>query len=305
MASGVLRSRLARRAAARVDTLRLEVESGRARARLRLAIERIGLTRAGVAAVVAAVLVWVAARVVAGRAMYITAYGLALAVALGVALAPRRLKLTAERAGLFPRASEGDRLVVSLVIQAARRASTVVFEERLPERLGSRVRVPVARIRAGQEVRHSYGLRCDRRGVYQVGPLVAISSDPLGLSKRQTLVALPFELLVHPRIEPLTDRPLTRQFEEPPVRPPITRPWPSGLEFFGMREYVRGDDLRRIVWRASARTGQLMVREAEQGITDKIVLVLDTDRGSHSRDGEGVSESFEAGVRAAASLGAF
>ncbi|MHB8452473.1 MAG: DUF58 domain-containing protein, partial [Mycobacteriales bacterium] len=76
-------------------------------------------------------------------------------------------------------------------------------------------------------------------------------------------------------------------------------------EFFGMREYVRGDDLRRIVWRASARTGHLMVREAEQGITDKIVLVLDTDRGSHSRDGEGVSESFEAGVRAAASLGAF
>src|SRR5438105_13196142 len=70
-----------------------------------------------------------------------------------------------------------------------------------------------------------------------------------------------------------------------------------------MREYVPGDDLRRIVWRASARTGKVMVREAEQGITDHITLILDTDRGSHSRDGEGLSESFEAGIRVAASLG--
>jgi len=42
---------------------------------------------------------------------------------------------------------------------------------------------------------------------------------------------------------------------------------------------------------------------AEQGITDKITIMIDTDRGHHSRDGEGFSESFEAGVRAAASLG--
>jgi uncharacterized protein (DUF58 family) len=68
-----------------------------------------------------------------------------------------------------------------------------------------------------------------------------------------------------------------------------------------MREYKPGDDLRRIVWRASARMGKLMVREAEQGITDHITIILDTDRGSHSRDGE-YSESFETGVSAAASL---
>jgi uncharacterized protein (DUF58 family) len=46
-----------------------------------------------------------------------------------------------------------------------------------------------------------------------------------------------------------------------------------------------------------------MVREAEQGITDHITVILDTDRGSHSRDGEGLSESFETGIRVAASLG--
>ncbi|MCW2545170.1 MAG: hypothetical protein JWM40_2722, partial [Frankiales bacterium] len=213
--------------------------------------------------------------------------------------------LEATREGLFPRTTEGQRLNVVLQLKAKRRASTLVLEERLPQRLGQTVRVPVSRIGAGQVVQHEYTLRCQRRGVYKVGPLVAVSSDPLGLATRRTVVAPEFELLVHPDIETLSDRPLTRQFEEPPVRPPISRPWPSGLEFFGMREYARGDDLRRIVWRASARTGRLMVREAEQGVTDKVVILLDTDRSGHSRDGEGVSESFEAGVRTAASLATF
>jgi uncharacterized protein (DUF58 family) len=297
--------RARRSVAGRVDKLRDDLETGAFGLRFKEAIAKLGLTRAGAAAVFAAVLLWVSARVVAGTAMYLFAYGLALAVFAAVALAPRRLRLEATREGLFPRTTEGQRLNVVLQLKAKRRASTLVLEERLPQRLGQTVRVPVSRIGSGQVVQHEYTLRCQRRGVYKVGPLVAVSSDPLGLATRRTVVAPEFELLVHPDIDVLSDRPLTRQFEEPPVRPPISRPWPSGLEFFGMREYSRGDDLRRIVWRASARTGRLMVREAEQGVTDKVVILLDTDRSGHSRDGEGVSESFEAGVRTAASLATF
>ena len=188
-------------------------------------------------------------------------------------------------------------------LTASRRVGAFILEERVPERLGAPVRVPIVKLPSGQTVTHRYGLRCARRGVYQVGPLVAVAGDPLGLARRETVVEEPFELLVHPRVEIVSDRPLTRQFEDPPIRPPVSKPWPSGLEFYGMREYVPGDDLRRIVWRASARTGKVMVREAEQGITDHITLILDTDRGAHSRDGEGLSESFEAGIRVAASLG--
>src|SRR4051812_7254258 len=88
-----------------------------------------------------------------------------------------------------------------------------------------------------------------------------------------------------------------RIYRAPPMRPPVSKPWPSGLEFYGMREYVPGDDLRRIVWRASARTGEIMVRVAEQGITDKITIILDTHRGSPSPDGEGLSASFRGGSR--------
>ncbi|HVE94241.1 MAG TPA: DUF58 domain-containing protein [Acidimicrobiales bacterium] len=263
---------------------------------------KTGVTVYGLIALVGFVLVWSLARFVAGTAMYLFAYGLLLLFGTCFFLAPRNLKLAGDRAGLFPRAQEGDRLEVEVSLEAKRRVSTFLLEERVPERLGQPVRVPITRLGSGEKLTHRYSVRCTRRGVYEVGPLVAIAGDPLGLTQRETLIAEPFELLVHPRIELVSDRPLTRQFEDPPIRPPVSKPWPSGLEFYGMREYQPGDDLRRIVWRASARTGKIMVREAEQGITDKITVILDTDRGAHSRDGEGVSESFEAGVRAAASL---
>jgi uncharacterized protein (DUF58 family) len=263
----------------------------------------IGLTRSGYIAIVGAVMLWVIARIVAGTAMYLAAYGALGFVVVAVFLAPKRLGMTAERTGLFPRTHEGQVLDVTLKLVAKRSVSTFLLEERVPESLGTTARVPVVRLAANQEVEHRYSLRCARRGVYQIGPLVAVAADPLGLSRRERVIAEPFELLVHPRIEIVNDRPLTRQFEDPPIRPPVSKPWPSGLEFYGMREYAPGDDLRRIVWRATARTGKVMVREAEQGITDRITLIIDTDRGSHSREAPGFSESFEAAARVAASLG--
>lgn len=262
---------------------------------------KIGLTRSGQVAVFAAVGLWIVAWLIAGTSMYLFSYGCGLLVVAAIFLAKRRLPLEGERVGLFPRAQEGDRLDVEVKLTAKRGVATFVLEERVPERLGATVKVPISRLPRGKTISHRYGLRCERRGVYQVGPLVAVTSDPLGLARKENTIAEEFELIVHPRIEFVSDRPLTRQFEDPPIRPPRSKPWPSGLEFYGMREYVRGDDLRRIVWRASARTGKLMVREAEQGITDHVTIILDTDRGSHSWEGDH-SESFETGVRAAASL---
>ena len=297
----VLRTRRSIRALWR-DRVRDALSVKNLRRRFNELERRFGITRIGEIAIVGAVLTWVLAYIVAGTAMYLFAYGIVMLLVVAYVIAPKRLRLTGDRTGLFPRAQEGDRFDVQLTLSAQRSLSTFLLEERVPERLGATVKVPVTKLARGNSVTHHYGLRCSRRGVYEVGPLVAVASDPLGLSERETLVAEPFELIVHPRLELVSDRPLTRQFEDPPIRPPVSKPWPSGLEFYGMREYKPGDDLRRIVWRASARTGKIMVREAEQGITDHITIILDTDRESHSRDGDGLSESFETGVRAAASL---
>ncbi len=300
--AGTPRATLPTRVRAAIDNLNDALRSGELRRRAIELRRRLGLTRSGWVALFAAIVLWLLARIIAGTAMYLAAYGAAAFLGLAFVVSPRRLGLTGERHGLFPRAQQGDLLEVEVKLSAQRTVSTFMLEERVPDKLGTPVRLPIVRLPGGAEVSHRYSLRCQRRGAYSVGPLVAVTADPLGLARRERVIAPAFELLVYPRVEVVSDRPLTRQFEDPPIRPPVSKPWPSGLEFYGMREYRPGDDLRRIVWRATARTGRVMVREAEQGITDHITIVLDTDRGSHSRDAGGTSESFEAGISAAASL---
>lgn len=263
---------------------------------------KIGLTPIGLLGVVLAVLLWLLGYLVAGKTLYLFAYG-AIGLILAVYFTGRRsLPLTGERSEVRARAREGEVLGIDLVLHAKRRLSTIVLEEELPDRLATTVQLPLATLHAGEDIQHSYRLHCKRRGVYKLGPLVVRWGDPIGLTEREQVLVPEFELLVHPSIEHVSSRPLTRHFEDPPIRPPFSKPFPSGLEFYGMRDYQPGDDLRRIVWRAFARTGRMLVREAEQGITDQITIILDTNRNTHSR--EETSESFEASVRAAASLAA-
>lgn len=294
-----------RRAALRetLDKFRDQTQIAAIRKKASAIWTKLGFTRAGQVAIAASIIPWIAARIVAGTTLYILAYGTVLVVLTSTVLAPRRLRLTATRTGLFPRVQRGDRLEVVITVTAERGLTAFQLEEEIPERLGTSLRVPVGKVSPGQEFTYSYSLNCARRGSYQVGPLLAITQDPIGVSQRRTRLAEPFELLVHPRISRVSDRPLTRLYEDPPIRPPVSKPWPSGMEFYGMREYRAGDDLRRVVWRASARTGKLMVSEAEQGITDHITIILNTDRGAHSREGD-TSESFEYAVETAASLAA-
>ncbi|HEX9775174.1 MAG TPA: DUF58 domain-containing protein [Actinomycetota bacterium] len=261
---------------------------------------KVGITPIGLLGVALAALLWLFGFIVAGTSLYLFAYGTLALIIVTYLTGKRTLPLTGERSEIRARARQGEVLGIDLVLHCKRRLSTIVLEEQIPERLGQPVQLPLASIAAGQDIEHSYRLFCKRRGAYKLGPLIARWGDPMGLTQREMTLVPEFELLIHPNIEMVSSRPLTRQFEDPPIRPPVSKPWPSGLEFYGMREYQPGDDLRRIVWRAYAKTGVMMVREAEQGITDQITVVLDTNQRYHSRELE--SESFEAGVRVAASL---
>lgn len=70
----------------------------------------------------------------------------------------------------------------------------------------------------------------------------------------------------------------------------------NSSEFHSHREYVPGDDLRRISWKASARTGDLIVRETAQEGLRHCTVLLDTLANSYYDD------SFELAVSAAASV---
>ena len=67
-----------------------------------------------------------------------------------------------------------------------------------------------------------------------------------------------------------------------------------------VREYRRGDDLRRVHWRSSARIGELMVRREEQPWQSRATLFLDNRLRAHR--GQGIASSLEAAVSAAASI---
>lgn len=266
-------------------------------------VERLlGLTVTGIGVGAVAFIGWMAAYKFGGKALYILAYCAAIALGVAVVIARRRRKLDARRSELPRRMREGQSADVELSLSASRRANSFVIEERMSPWLGGTVRVPVAMLGPGRDLEHRYELRPILRGVYQVGPLFAEWTDPLGLARHEQLLLEPSEVLVHPNVEQIFDRPLTRMWEDPPIRPPISKRWPQGFEFYGMRDYVRGDDLRRVVWRAVARTGRMLVRESEQGITDKVTVLIDTNAERHS---PGLpSDTFELAVRVAASAGA-
>lgn len=62
----------------------------------------------------------------------------------------------------------------------------------------------------------------------------------------------------------------------------------QGTEFDSLREYVRGDDVRSIDWRATARAGTTMLRTWRPERDRHIVIVIDTGRTSAARVGDGV-----------------
>ncbi|HEV7886579.1 MAG TPA: DUF58 domain-containing protein [Acidimicrobiales bacterium] len=272
---------------------------------LRAVEQRTGITPLGQGVVVLAVLTQVLGRAVHSAAVVLLAYGALAFFGLAWALGRRRLGLTAVRSSFPSRLREGQGVEVSLGLSAVKRVTAIVVEERLPAALGRPVRVPVAVLAPGQSAVHAYRLSAGRRGVHSVGPLVAEWSDPFGLTRHRVELVTAASLIVHPSTEPVTDRIASREWEDPPVRPPVSKPWPTGFEFYGMRDYVSGDDPRRIVWRVAARSEdpRYVVREAEQGITDRVRLFLDTDQEWHSPASSGQpSETFELAVRAAASL---
>jgi uncharacterized protein (DUF58 family) len=267
-------------------------------------VERFtGLTSGGAVVLVISLLGFLLARALGGQALFLLVYAGVVLVVTAIATSRRSRRLEAERSTLPTRMRVGQTANVEVTLRAPRTLRAFVLEEHVPPMLSDAVRVPVAAVGGPQEFVHTYTVRPRLRGVYQLGPLAAEWTDPFGLARHQQVLTAPVDVIVHPSTEAIFDRPLTRMWEDPPFRPPVSRPWPQGFEFYGMRDYIPGDDPRRMVWTATARTGRYLVRESEQGITDRITLVVDNQASAHSPGYP--SDTFELAIRAVASLGAY
>jgi uncharacterized protein (DUF58 family) len=148
------------------------------------------------------------------------------------------------------------------------------------------------------ESRLCFEFPCPPRSSYEIGPTIVSVRDPFGF------------YLVEEEFGPgtLTVMPKPERLAGAQLRPRHVGPWPGvvpskvlgfGTEFYSMREYVPGDDPKRINWKASARHNSLILNETEAERVTDVMVVLDTDVTVF---GPAEGEMFEREVRAAASI---
>ncbi len=151
-----------------------------------------------------------------------------------------------------------------------------------------------------------YELRPPRRGVFSIGPLGVDVADALGLAKSSLTTGEPQSIVVTPEVVALPASGLTGDGAEGEARL-VQRRSAGDDDDTITREYRSGDAMRRVHWRATARHGDLMVRQEEQRTLPEARIIVDTRRvGYHdvSTDpfDEVESESFEWVVRMLASV---
>ncbi len=201
------------------------------------------------------------------------------------------------------RVQSGQNAAISLHMENPGRVPTglMLLEDQVPYVLGSRPRFVLDQLRPRWTRSMTYTVRSEIRGRYTIGPLTVRLSDPFGFVELTRAFTARGSLVVTPVV---VDLPVVR----------LSGDWSgtgdnrprafaaAGTEDVTVREYRMGDDLRRIHWRSTARTDELMVRREEQPFQSRATVLLDTRHVAHR--GSGPASSFEYAVSACASIGA-
>jgi uncharacterized protein (DUF58 family) len=245
---------------------------------------------------------WLGARIAGSTTLHMVAVGIAvLPFAAALFARSSRQRLRVRRRLSDTRVRPGQRVVVDLEIenQGPTRASFLLLEDRLPASLGRSARLVIAGLGSRERRRVSYSIAASSRGRYTIGPLTADLSDPFALTRLRVEFDEREDLVVTPEIEDLEGGP-NAPFGATSGLALSRHLFRTGDEFYTMRPYQTGDDLRRIHWPSVARSGELMIRQDESTRRSTAVLFVDT---RESAVGRTRTPSFEKVVSAAASVG--
>jgi uncharacterized protein (DUF58 family) len=169
---------------------------------------------------------------------------------------------------------------------------------------GRPLQFSVAGIRGRQRRTVAYPLPTLRRGRYSVGPTSVTASDPFGLVVADSRSADTAELIVQPVRETLPAMVLPMAWRDGGSNTSHSV-GSGGSDDASVRDYRHGDDLRKIHWRSSARSGGLMVRQEERPWHGQTMVLLDTRVTAYPVSAEEAdSAAFEWAVSAAASVAA-
>ncbi|MBV8386061.1 MAG: DUF58 domain-containing protein [Acidimicrobiia bacterium] len=256
------------------------------------------ITGRGWTLLIGAAVLWVAGRALGAVDLYVLGTGAAALVGLAILLA--RLpgpRLDVRRELHPPRVYAGTESRVELIVRNAGSRRTPVFGLRDPFDGGRRqAKFLVSPLSPAESARAAYRLPTERRGIFTLGPLEASVSDPFGLASRTLRVAPASELTVYPRVDSIAPLPHTRGDDPLSGADHPTGVALSGEDFYALRAYEVGDDLRRVHWPSTARLDELMIRQNEMPWQARVTVLLDVRRHAHG------GESLELAVSAAASV---
>lgn len=188
-------------------------------------------------------------------------------------------------------------------VKLTNRGGGPLFLLRVSPRFGKPVDVdglPVFRIDAGESASLDGSLTLPVRGAYPAAGLAVQSVYPAGLIAREQVLPSQGEVVVLPGA-------LKHPF---PVFPGFNQRavWAetgsnvkgAGSAFYGLREYVPGDQIRKIHWKATARAGRPMVTEEEEDRINRYFVFVDLRESR--KVGEGRSSNLEVSIRVSAAL---
>ena len=211
----------------------------------------------------------------------------------GLAASTRKLRYTRSPDRSARLAQQVD--VGLLIHNDGRRRFRGQVRDAWPPSAGARPRIHPVNIPAGQHQHVQSQLRPVRRGEQRAALATARSIGPLGLAGRQGSQAVPGLIRVLPPFLSRKHLParLAKLREIDGLLPTLIRG--QGTEFDSLREYVVGDDVRSIDWRATARRADVVVRTWRPERDRRVVIVLDTGRTSAGRVGVDPTASDPAG----------
>jgi uncharacterized protein (DUF58 family) len=212
----------------------------------------------------------------------VAVFVLALPLLSAVAVARHRFRVASRRTVTPARLPRGRDAEVALELSNAGLGTGGLWllAETLPRELGPTPQFVVDRLPGGRSTTLHYRVHGGRRGRYRLGPLKLRLVDPFGLVLRSVVGTDTAALVVVPRVVPLgpggpggghgaggagARRSLAVH----------------GEDDVSTRPYRHGDDLRKVHWRATARTGELMVRLEERPWRAQATLLLDTRARAH------------------------
>lgn len=255
----------------------------------------IRLTGRGVAVLLAGVLLFACGELTGWPMLRALAGAAAGALLAGLLATARRPQVAVQRAVHPDRVESGRPALATLQVgnPTGRRQSAFTARDVIEH--GGEHTVLVRSLPPGGSATFHYELPTRRRGRITVGPLSMARVDPLGLLRRPLSAGHPATLRVYPKAHPA--RALVggypRHHHEGRA---IEEPLQGSSDLRDVREYVVGDEVRHLHWKATARTGQLMVRDYIDPDQPRFTLLLDTRPRVLSDD------EFEQAVEVAASL---